>query len=156
MAAGVPLVEVGRRLLEWWSPAATRAAGQDQGGDGARLMPPDLQQYQDFKQYRDEIACRPAAKEAAQEIEDRLAWEATSEFGLMQTHGRTMETAGSSCLGWDENADRRDGGGVCANGFRGIDPALDGSDRRAASAVDLRDSLYRYRVRGASGSSVPA
>ena len=110
-------------------------------------MPPDLQQYDDFRAYRDEKAREQPPKLLREEIEDRLTWEATSEFGLMQTHGRTMEAAGSSCLGWDEKPIAATIEALRGR-IQGIDPAL----------MDLTDEqlrlwiygfLYRYRVRGA-------
>ena len=77
----------------------------------------------------------------------RLTWEATREFGLMQTHGRTMEPAGSACLGWDEARVSATVDGLRAR-LHGIDLAL----------LDLTDDelklwiygfLHRHRLRGA-------
>jgi len=143
---GVPLVEVGRRLLEWWSQPLAGHPGNVKEAMGC-LMPTDLQQYEDFKKYRDEMPSDLPPNKLREEIEERLTWEATSEFGLMQTHGRTMETAGSSCLGWDEE---RIAATVAALRERmpRIDPALmDLTDEQLR--LWIYGMLFRYRVRGA-------
>ncbi len=81
------------------------------------------------------------------EVETRLAWEAASEFGLMQTHGRTMEKAGSSCLAWDgEKIDATVGALRAA--LPGIDPMLTGVSDEALR-LWLFGWLLRYRERGA-------
>ena len=70
----------------------------------------------------------------------------TSEFGLMQTHGRTMEPAGSSCVAWDE---QRIESTLKNLGERipGIDPALaDLSDK--AIKLWIYGFLHRARIRG--------
>ena len=53
--AGLPLADVGKRLLEWWSLPQPGRPGKIKEAM-ASLMPPDLQQYDDFKAYRDEKA----------------------------------------------------------------------------------------------------
>ena len=145
-AGGVPMVEVGRRLLERWAQPLPGYPGKIKEAMGC-LMPPDLQQYEDFKKFRDESTSDEPPKNLREEIEKRLTWEATSEFGLMQTHGRTMETAGSSCLGWDE---KRLAATVTA--LRERIPRID------HALMDVTDDqlrlwifgmLHRYRVRGA-------
>jgi DEAD/DEAH box helicase domain-containing protein len=100
-AQGVRLTEAAGALLDWWSEPRPGWPGHIREAMSS-LMPPDLQEYADFVTYRDNAADNEAPRRLREEIEQRLAWEATSEFGLMQTHGRTMETAGSACLGWDE------------------------------------------------------
>jgi DEAD/DEAH box helicase domain-containing protein len=143
---GVPLAEVGRQLLEWWSQPLPGYPGKIKEVM-ASLMPPDLQQYEDFKKYRDEMPSDEPPKKLRGEIEHRLTWEATSEFGLMQTHGRTMETAGSSCLGWDEKRIA-----LTVASLRERMPSID------SALMDVTDEqlrlwiygmLHRYRLRGA-------
>ena len=68
------------------------------------LMPPDLQEYKPFVDFRDNPALEKPPTKLFNEIQSRLTWQAVSEFGLMQTHGRTMELNGSACLGWDQEA----------------------------------------------------
>ena len=97
--ATLRLPQVGQRLLEWWSQPRKLGAVKEVM---ASLLPPDLRDYADFKTYRDNAAASDPPRALRDDIERRLVWEATSEFSLMQTHGRTMESAGSACLGWDE------------------------------------------------------
>jgi len=146
---GVPLVESGQRLLDWWSQPGPGRPGQIKEVM-ASLMPPDLQQYEDFKHYRDNPAANQPTKRLREEIEERLTWEATSEFGVMQTHGRRMEPAGSSCLGWDEE--------VVAATIKALREHIPGEGNRLLELADLTDEqlrlwiygfLYRYRLRGA-------
>jgi DEAD/DEAH box helicase domain-containing protein len=99
-AGGVPLSEVGGRLLDWWSTARPGWPGHVREAM-ASLMPPDLQHYEDFLKYRNRDDDGDPPKGLWQEIATRLTWQATSEFGLMHTHGRTMEATGSSCVAWD-------------------------------------------------------
>ena len=62
----------------------------------------------------------------------------------MQTHGRTMEAAGSSCLGWDEKNRCHDRGPVAASR---IDTALlDITDQQLR--LWIYGFLHRYRVAG--------
>jgi DEAD/DEAH box helicase domain-containing protein len=68
----------------------------------ATLMPPDLQQYHAYQAFRDQMQQQEPPASLRETIETRLTWEATSEFGLMQTHGRTLELSGSAAVGWDE------------------------------------------------------
>ena len=101
---GLRLTQAGQALLDWWSQPRPGWPGHIREALGS-LMPPDLHEYTDFVAYRTNgtrRAPREPAKKLRADIERRLTWEASSEFGLMQTHGRTMEPNGSSCLGWDE------------------------------------------------------
>lgn len=101
-AGGLPLNQVGRALLDWWAEARPGWPGRIREAMSS-LMPPDLQEYAEFLAYCADPAINNPPKKLREEIERRLTWEATSEFGLMQTHGRTMESAGSACLGWDQS-----------------------------------------------------
>lgn len=143
---GVPLSEAGPSLLKWWSeprpgwPGSVREAM-------ASLLPPDLHEYSDFVKFREKASAEQPPKRLRDEIEQRLTWEVISEFGLMQTHGRTMEPSGSSCIAWDQK--RVDSTiDKLRNRLPGIDSKLtDLSDN------DIRLWIYgfllRARVRGA-------
>ena len=143
---GIPLPQIGPALLDWWSQPRPGWCGHIREAM-ASLMPPDLRDYSDFIAYRNDGSADQPPKQLREDIERRLTWGVTSEFGLMQTHGRTMEPAGSACLGWDE-------GRVDATVAKlreripGIDKAL----------MDLPDKtlklwiygvLHRGRIRGA-------
>jgi DEAD/DEAH box helicase domain-containing protein len=92
-SAGVPLKETGKQLLEYWSQDKPGFPGPGKAMEA--LMPPDLQQYQPYLEYRNSSKSY-VPKSLKDEVETRLTWEATSEFGLMLTHGRTLEHAGSA------------------------------------------------------------
>lgn len=97
--AGIRLVDAGRALLDWWSQPRPGWPGQVREAM-ASLIPPDLREYPDFTSYRDSPgAIAPRLLRA--DMEKRLTWGVTSEFSLMQTHGRTMEPSGSRAC-WDE------------------------------------------------------
>ena len=96
---GVALPEVGHRLLRFWAePEPGRPGSMKESM--ATLMPPDLREYADYLDYRDSSARMPPSG-LLDELALRLTWEATSEFSLMLTHGRTMESHASATLGWD-------------------------------------------------------
>jgi DEAD/DEAH box helicase domain-containing protein len=145
-AAGVRLADAGSALLDWWSVPRPGWRGSMREAM-ASLMPPDLHEYRDFQAFRDERKSEQPPKSLLEDIQRRLAWQATSEFGLMQTHGRTMEPAGSACVGWDED---RVGKTVASLRERipGIDMALlDLSDD--AIRLWVYGFLHRARIRGA-------
>jgi DEAD/DEAH box helicase domain-containing protein len=141
---GLPLKEAGVKLLEYWSQDKPGFPGL--GKAMGALLPPDLHMYQPYLEYRGSGKLVPP-KKLQDEVAERLTWEATSEFSLMQTHGRTMELSGTSCLGWDE--DRiADTIGILKEKLPGIDPILtelpDGKMR-----LWIYGMLHRYRERGA-------
>jgi DEAD/DEAH box helicase domain-containing protein len=144
--AGVRLPDLGRALLDWWAHPRPGWRGHIREAMAA-LMPPDLHAYTDFLAYRDHPTADQPPRPLRADVERRLIWEATSEFGLMQTHGRALEPAGSACLGWDaacitETVAR------LRERLAGIDPALlDLSDD--AFHLWIYGFLYRYRLRGA-------
>jgi DEAD/DEAH box helicase domain-containing protein len=143
---GLPLREVGPRLLDYWSQPRPGQRGTMREAI-ATLMPPDLQEYHAYQAFRGQTQQQELAASLRETIETRLTWEATSEFGLMQTHGRTLELSGSAAVGWDE---------ACIAGtlarlrerLPGIDPLL-----VETPEIPLRLWLYgllhRYRQRGA-------
>lgn len=145
-SAGLPLPDVGKRILEYWSelkPGRPKSVRETI----AALIPPDLQEYQPYVRYRNDTALQEPPRGLRDDIENRLVWEATSEFGLMQTHGRTMELSGSSCLGWDEGRiqetiDR------LRDRLPGVNPILT-SLPESSLRLWIHGLLHRYRERGA-------
>lgn len=145
-AQGIGMSEPGRLLLDWWSQQKPGRPGNTREAM-ASLMPPDLQEYEDFTTYRDNPAANQPPKQLGEDVERRLSWEATSEFGVMQTHGRTMEITGSACVGWDEKRVETTVGRLRER-ITTIDKSLmDASDKDLK--VWLYGFLYRGRIRGA-------
>ena len=145
-SSGVRLTDAGKAILEWWSQPRPGWPGHIREAM-ASLLPPDLREYPDFVSFRDNASAEVPPQRLLEDIERRLTWEVTSEFGLMQTHGRTIEPAGSSCIAWDE--DRID---ATVKRLRerlpGIDTSLtDLSDE--AIKLWLYGFLHRARIRGA-------
>ena len=141
----IPLLEAGERLLKYWEqPRAGWPGGMKQAF--ASLMPPDLQQYEAYLEYRNDGSLAHPRKRLRTAIESRLTWEAVSEFGLMQTHGRTMEASASACIGWDKETvdstiER------LQEKVTGIDPLLEKMDTKKL-LVWLYGFLHRTRIRG--------
>ena len=97
---GLPLVQVGQALVDYWSQPLPGRPGSVKEVM-ATLIPPDLREYSGYIEYRNNpIIATPPAK-LLKEFVSRLTWQATSEFSLMLTHGRTMELHASATLGWD-------------------------------------------------------
>lgn len=145
-ADGVPLNDVGKRLLEFWSepkvgrPGAIREAI-------ATLLPTDMIEYPDYREFTRVPGHGTPAPALLKVIEDRLVWEATSEFSLMLTHGRTMELNGASCLAWDTQLIDRTAEAIRREAA-GIDPLLRGLDEKRWQ-LWLLGLLHRFRERGA-------
>jgi DEAD/DEAH box helicase domain-containing protein len=106
-----------------------------------------LQQYHAYQAFRDQTQQQEPPASLRETIETRLTWEATSEFGLMQTHGRTLELSGSAAVGWDE---------ACIAGtLARLRERLPGIDPRLVDTPEipfrlwLYGLLHRYRQRGA-------
>lgn len=144
--AGVHLPEVGRALLDWWAQPRPGWRGHMREAMAA-LLPPDLHTYADFLTYRDHPTMQQPPRALRDDIERRLTWEATSEFGLMQMHGRALEPAGSSCLGWDAGR-IMDTVARLRERLAGIDTALLDLSNDALS-LWIYGFLHRYRLRGA-------
>ena len=141
----IPLIEAGKRLLDHWSlPQAGWAGGAKQAL--ASLMPPDLQQYDDYLDFRNDGSQAHPRKRLSDAIEERLTWETVSEFGLMQTHGRTMEASASACVGWNEE--------ILGTTIQRLKEKLPGIDSQLEQVSDkklrvwLYGVLHRTRVRG--------
>ena len=99
--AGLALPEVGQRLIDYW--------GKDQPGRPGSakraletLIPTDLREYDAYLDFRNQVGIQSIPPALLKDITKRLTWEATSEFSLMLTHGRTMELHASATLGWDQ------------------------------------------------------
>ena len=143
---GLPIKETGAKLLAYWSQDKIGFPGP--GKAIGALLPPDLQQYQPYLEFRGSGKPFPP-KKLQDEVEARLTWEATSEFGLMLTHGRTMELSGSSCMGWDE--ERVNGTvSILKEKLPGIDPILTKLPDEKIK-LWIYGMLHRYRERGAIG-----
>jgi DEAD/DEAH box helicase domain-containing protein len=143
---GVPLSEVGQRLIDYWSDNKPQRLKNVKEAIGA-LLPSDLQQYPEWLEFRDSSSATTIPASLRTAIERRLTWEATSEFGLMQTHGRTLEASGSSCLGWDMSridatVDR------LRQRLPGLDPAFANVSDEVLQ-LWLFGWLHRFRLRGA-------
>jgi len=143
--AGLPLVKAGARLLEYWS--------QDLPGRPgtpcevlATLLPPDLREYGPYLALRNDPSGRGPDLSLRRDFCERLDWEATSEFSLLLTHGRTMESHASACLGWDATAIAETVGRLRARLPR-ISPSLEALSDDALHLWIL-GILHRQRERG--------
>ena len=148
--AGLPLTEVGKRLLEWWSQPGVGKPGTMKKAIAA-LLPPDLHDYQDYLNYRNNPKLTNPPSALASDIETRLTWQATSEFGVMLLRGRTMEASGSACIAWDwQKIDET---------VKQISDRIESVDTQLKKISEdnlrrwLLGILYRYRLRGALGHS---
>ncbi|MBF0233005.1 MAG: DEAD/DEAH box helicase [Desulfamplus sp.] len=96
---GLPVKEAGEQLLAYWSlPLPGRPGSVKEAM--ASLLPPDLSEYLPYITYRNNAKLNEPPKDLYRDIEDRLRWQAMSEFGFMLSHGRTMEKNGAACIGW--------------------------------------------------------
>jgi DEAD/DEAH box helicase domain-containing protein len=143
---GLPLADAGRRMLAYWSQPLPGRPGSPKEAM-AVLMPPDLQDYKPFVDFRNGEAAETPPGRLQDDIQRRLTWQAVSEFGLMQTHGRTMEKNGAACLGWDE--------GAVTGTIQGLREKLPGINPVFSDIPDnlwrlwIYGMLHRYRERGA-------
>ncbi|MFH1138027.1 MAG: DEAD/DEAH box helicase [Pseudomonadota bacterium] len=144
--AGLPLTEVGKRLLTYWAEEKPGRPGRAKEAMAA-LIPPDLRQYQPYLDFRDNPAANKPPRELLEQIETRLAWEAVSEFGVMLTHGRTMESSGSACVGYDREIVEKTVAAL-RDRLPGVDPSLLDIEPHNWT-LWLHGLLHRYRERGA-------
>lgn len=144
--AGLPLNEVGESLLRYWAQPEPGRPGSVREVMAA-LIPPDLREYGPYLEYRNNPTQSLPSAALRRDIAERLNWEATSEFSLMLTHGRTMEGQASATLGWDNTAIES---AIAKLRMRlpGISPVLEAIDDTQFSQWIL-GILYRARVRGA-------
>src|SRR5690606_38066749 len=96
---GVPLPEIGHRLIDYWGADRPGRPGTAKQALET-LIPTDLREYDDYVDFRNRLEAREIPPKLLGDITRRLTWEATSEFSLMLTHGRTMELHASATLGW--------------------------------------------------------
>ncbi|MFQ3451770.1 DEAD/DEAH box helicase [Bradyrhizobium sp. UFLA01-814] len=144
--SGVPLNEVGDRLLAYWSVQSPGRPGVPLEAL-ATLMPPDLHEYGPYLAFRENAGkATPIPEPLRSEIAERLTWEAISEFGLMLTHGRTLELNGSSCVAWDLDVIDAIAGRLAAR-LPGIDTSFEGVDGDQLRLWIL-GILHRQRTRG--------
>ena len=144
--AGIPLMEAGSRLFDYWSVTEPGRPGSIKE-TMAVLMPPDLQEYKPFVDFRNNPVIEKPPSALFRDIQNRLTWQAVSEFGLMQTHGRTMELNGSACLGWREEIIAATIEQLKAK-LPGINPVFTKIDDRLWR-IWIYGLLHRYRERGA-------
>jgi DEAD/DEAH box helicase domain-containing protein len=146
--AGLPLPEVGQRMLAWWGSPGLGRPGNIKEAIAA-LLSPDLYEYQEYLKYRNNCQQPNPPASLKSDIETRLTWQATSEFGLMLLRGRTMETCGSACIGWDWQRIEETVQEIYSR-IESVDTQL----RKIPQENIYRwllGILYRYRLRGALG-----
>lgn len=135
----VPLKGIGQALLEYWA--------EKLGGlllAITILIPPDLREYGPFLAAKEQGG--EPSKDFIRTIAERLTWQITEEFSLMQTHGRTMERMGATTLGWkDDIVDSTVA--FLSERLPGLDTTLIRSERHLK--VWLLGILHRYREKGA-------
>jgi DEAD/DEAH box helicase domain-containing protein len=144
--AGLGLEEVGEALLRYWSQPLPGRPGCEREVM-ATLMPPDLREYAPWLAFRNNPTQLQPPPNLRQAFVERLNWQATSEFSLMMTHGRTMEANASATLGWQADA-------IAATiaqlreRLPGISPVLEAVSDAAIGRWSL-GILHRARLRGA-------
>ena len=143
---GIALADAGACLLDYWSRDLPGRPGCLKEAMTV-LMPPDLQEYREFVEFRDHPALDKPPSRLYEQIRTRLSWQAASEFGLMQTHGRTMEPNGSSCLCWDERTVAATLDALLQR-LPGVNPEFS-RVRPEQWRVWLYGILHRYREKGA-------
>ena len=146
---GVPLAEVGKRLLDYWSQPMPGRPGSLREAIST-LLPTDLREYQAYLDYRSQPVLAPPGPRLRNDIEDRLTWEAISEFSLMLTHGRTLEGNASTTLGYDREA-VDETLALLRSRLPSIDPALlslDNAEGHLRLRRWLLGILHRQRERG--------
>ena len=146
---GLPVPEVGKRLLDYWSHTAPGRPGSIREAIST-LLPTDLREYQPYLDYREQPLLAPPNPRLRSDIEERLTWEALSEFSLMLTHGRTLEGNASAALGWEE-AVIDSTLSLLRSRLPSIDPSLLSLDTEAGQVrlrIWLLGILHRQRERG--------
>ena len=144
-AAGLPLSEVGARLLDHWSQPEPGRPGVLREAI-ATLIPPDLREYGPYLRLRNDPLDRPPEPQFLRDLIVRLNWEATREFSLGLTHGRTLEPHGGACLVWERRVITETVQRLRLR-LPGIAPAL---DRVSDTAFErwILGILHRQRERG--------
>lgn len=145
---GIALDAVGEKLLAWWSTPGVGRPGSLKGAISA-LLPPDLADYEDYLNYRNNSKQTQPPGLLLQAIKERLTWQATREFGIMLVRGRTLESTGTSCIAWDWDCITETVSAIRAS-LESVDPTLK-SLSLSTLCRWLLGILYRYRLRGALG-----
>ncbi|GAG68537.1 unnamed protein product, partial [marine sediment metagenome] len=143
--AGLPLSNAGRQLLNYWSQEGPGRPGSLRQTI-ATIIPPDIREYQPYLNYRNSLGSDEPPPVFRDDIVKRLNWEVVSEFGLMQTHGRTMESQCSATLGWDPMCVRQLAESLKER-LPGVSPILADIDARQFE-VWIYGVLQRQRLRG--------
>jgi len=143
---GVPLPQIGQRLLEFASQEQPGRPGSMREAI-ATLAPPDIREHQHYQEFVHQRNGQQPRQRFHEQFIERLAWEATSEFGMQVSVGRTLEMNGASCLSWDDRLMRRTIE-ILRRRLQHIDPRL-----VQVPELTLRTWVYgllqRYRERGA-------
>jgi DEAD/DEAH box helicase domain-containing protein len=142
---GLPLEQVGERLLDYWSRPEPGRPGSEREVM-ATLIPPDLREYGPYLDFRDSPSMSQPPAGLRREFIQRLNWQATSEFSLMLTHGRTMELHAGACLGWERAAIERTVAALRSR-VSTISPLLEHIEDRAWERW-IAGILHRQRERG--------
>jgi DEAD/DEAH box helicase domain-containing protein len=145
---GIPLAAVGDRLLSWWGTPGVGRPGSLKDAIAA-LLPPDLADFEDYLVYRNNSAATQPPAQLLAAIQERLTWQASSEFGIMLQRGRTLEASGATCLAWDWGCITQT---VVAlrDSIETVDTSLQ-TLPIATLGRWLLGILHRYRLRGALG-----
>ncbi|MEH6628801.1 MAG: DEAD/DEAH box helicase [Motiliproteus sp.] len=143
--AGLPLARAAEALLDYWSqPEAGRPGSLRE--TIATIIPPDIREYKPYLDYRNSASADEPSPQLREDIVRRLNWEVISEFGLMQTHGRTMESQCSATLGWDPAVITQLAGALKTR-LPGISPSLAAIDE-GLYELWIYGVLHRSRLRG--------
>jgi len=144
--AGLPLANVAEALLEYWSHPGPGRPGSLRETI-ATIIPPDIREYKPYLDYRNSVSSDDEPpSQLRDDIVRRLNWEVISEFGLMHTHGRTMESQCSATLGWDPAVITQLVGSLKTR-LPGISPSLAAIDNRLYE-LWIYGVLHRSRLRG--------
>lgn len=143
--AGLPLARAAEALLEFWGQSKPGRPGSVREAI-ATIIPPDIRKYKPYLDYRNSSSADDPPPQLKEDIVRRLNWEVLSEFGLMQTHGRTMESQCSATLGWDPAVISQLAEALKTR-LPGISPILAEIDERYFE-LWIYGVLHRSRVRG--------
>ena len=133
-------------LLSYWSEKKAGRPGSLKKALSI-FVPYDLQNYQPYLDFRNRESLENIPPNVKKELYSRIRWEIQSEFGFMQTHGRTLEASGSSALGWkQEIIDKTIS--LLKSRMPSISPTLTGLDDKKLKLY-LYGFLHRYKLKGA-------
>ncbi len=144
--SGLPINEVGDRLLSYWSENRPGRPGSLREVMST-LIPPDLREYSEYLDFRNNPTLQIPPAKLRKDFVERLTWQAVSEFSLMMTHGRTMELHASATLGWDQEVIKSVISKLRSR-LPGISPSLTSIDDKKYE-LWIYGMLHRSRERGA-------